>query len=335
MTIKSRNLFLLFFLFLFFISCGRNKVEKIEVDRFLFGTNIKIVVYSGDKEKTLKLIDETYKLMEEISAKYNSKDESSLVYKLNKNPLIPQKIDKEFNDMIDQTLNLSGVTNGSFDITVGPLMSLWGFDDLNIKDLPSEEKIKETMKLVNYKDVELKSDSIRLKKPNQRIDTGSFLKGYAINKGIEYLRSKGIESAMITAISSIGTIGTKPEGKPFKIGIQNPKSPEELLYTINLDNKALGVAGDYQTFVEINGKKYHHILDAKNGYPSPYNSMVLILCKDSYMADLYDTALFLMKPEEILAYVSKLSDFEVFIVDKNGKQYFSKNIKKYMNEVKK
>ena len=334
MTIKSRNLFLLLFLSQIFFSCSK-KNEKIEVDRFLFGTNIKIVVYDRDKKKTLKLIDETYKLMEDISSKYNSKDETSLVNKLNKSPMVPQIIDQEFHGMISKTIQLSEDTSGSFDITIGPLMSLWGFDDLNINELPSEEQIKEVRSLVNYNDIVLTKNSIKLKKEKERIDTGSFLKGFAINKGIEFLKSKGIESAMITAVSSIGTIGNKPDGKPFKIGVQDPKKPENLIYTIDLDNKALGVAGDYQTFVEIEGKKYHHILDAKNGYPSPYNSMVLILCNDSYTADLYDTALFLMKPEEILKYVSKVDGMEVFIIDKSGKQYFSKNIKKYMKELKK
>lgn len=332
MMIKSKNLFLLFFLYLVIVSCSGKKLEKIEVDRFLFGTNVKIVIYSENKEKATKLIDDTFEIMEKISEKYNSKDNSSIVYKLNENPKSEIAIDKDFHEMIDRTTKLSDLTKGSFDITIGPLMSIWGFDDLDIKEVPKQEKIDEVKKLVNYKDIILTTSTIKMRNSNQRIDTGSFLKGYAIEKGIEFLKANGIKNAMITAISSIGTIGEKPDNKPFRIGVQNPKKPDSLLYVLELNNKALGVAGDYQTFVEIGGKKYHHILDAKTGYPSDYNSMVLVLCDDVYTADLYDTAFFLMKPQEILYYVSKKKNMEVFVVDKNGKEYFSKNMKNYLSK---
>lgn len=332
MTIKSKILILLFFLSFFTISCNKKNIEKIEIDRFLFGTNLKIVVYSEDKRNAEKLIEETFILMEDVEKKYNSRSQESIIYKLNKNPLIVQELTSELYNMLKRARDMSILTNGSFDISLGPLMSLWGFDDLDIEKIPSEEEIKEIQNLVNYEDVIFDEKTLVLRKVNQRIDTGSFLKGYAISKGIEYLREKGIKSAMITAISSIETVGEKPDNKAFKIGVQNPKNSKELLYTIDLKDMALGVSGDYQTYVEIEGKIFHHILDAKTGYPVSHNSMVLILGPNAFECDLLSTALFTLKPIEILSYIDSQEDLEAFVVDENGKEYFSRNIKKYMNK---
>lgn len=329
---KNSKIFILL-VFLLLISCKKIELKKVELEKFMFGTSIKIVVYDNDEMKANKLIKETFELMTSIENKYNSRNEDSIIYKLNKNPILQQKIDLELYSLINDALKISDLTKGKFDITIGPIMSLWGFDNLDISKVPNKDEILKKMELVNYKDIKLTKDSIVLSKTGQKIDTGSFLKGYAIAQGRKYLEKEGIKNAMITAVSSIETIGSKPDGKSFKIGVQNPKNSNELLYTIDLNGKALGVAGDYQTFVEIDGKKYHHIIDGTTGYPSNYNSMILVLGNNAYDCDLYDTALFMLPPEEILRIIKNKPEFEVFIVDKQGKEYFSSNIKKYLKKL--
>ena len=329
---KNSKIFILL-VFLLLISCKKSELKKVEAEQFIFGTSIRVVIYDKDENKAKNLIDETFKIMSGIEHKYNSRDEDSVIYKLNKDPIIQQKIDSELYLLVSDAIKVSELTKGKFDITIGPIMSLWGFDNLDIDRVPTKNEIIRTLELVNYKDIKLTKNSIALGKIGQKIDTGSFLKGYAIAQGKKFLEKQGIENAMITAVSSIETIGGKPDGKPFKIGVQNPKNSDELLYTIDLKDKALGVAGDYQTFVEIGGKKYHHIIDGTNGYPSNYNSMILLLGNNSYDCDLYDTALFMLPAEEILKIIKSKPEFEVFIVDKQGKQYFSSNIKKYLKKL--
>ena len=127
---NSKILILLVFLLL--ISCKKTELKKVEVEKFMFGTSVKIVIYGNDEVKAKKLIEETFELMTNIESKYNSRNEESIVYKLNKNPTVQQKIDSEFYYLITEAIKVSEITKGKFDITIGPIMSLWGFDDLDI-----------------------------------------------------------------------------------------------------------------------------------------------------------------------------------------------------------
>ncbi|MBN1470126.1 MAG: FAD:protein FMN transferase [Fusobacteriaceae bacterium] len=329
---SSKILILLIFLF-GLISCSKNSLVKYEEEKFLFGTSVKIVIYGKNKKDLENLVKDTFNYMSEIENKYNSRYKESIIYKLNQNPTQFIEMDNTLKDMLEESIKISEITNGKYDITIGPILDLWGFNDLSRTTLPTEEEISEKLKLVNYRDIQIENNKVRLKKIGERIDTGSFLKGYAIKKGKDYLVSKKVKNAMITAISSIETIGQKPENKPFKIGIQNPKKIGELLYTIDLNGKALGVSGDYQTIIELEGNKYHHLIDATTGRQSNYNSLVLVLGENSYKTDLYSTGLFMMKAEDILKYIKNDKTIDVFIVDKNGKEYFSEGIKKYMEKI--
>lgn len=154
------------------------------------------------------------------------------------------------------------------------------------------------------------------------IDTGSFLKGYAVEKAKEVMREAGITSAFISSISSIETINSKPGKKPWRIGIENPVNTQELLGIIELNNKGMGVSGDYQTYVEIDGKKYHHIIDKTTGYPVTDKKMVVVISDNAFFSDMYSTAFFMMPIDEVLSF-AKDKDLEVFIVDKDMQTFKS------------
>ena len=158
------------------------------------------------------------------------------------------------------------------------------------------------------------------------IDTGSFLKGYAVQKAKEKLKEAGIKSAFITSISSIDVIGTKPENKPWRIGVQNPQVPDQILGVVELNNESMGVSGDYQTYVEIDGERYHHILDKTTGCPIVDKKMVLVICDNAFIADMYSTAFFTMPIEKIISYAEKDQKMKVLVVDKDMRIFKSKNL---------
>lgn len=318
---KSKIIFLISLIFLFFISCSNQKIEKYEESRFLFGTYIKIIVYEKDLDLAKKAVSEAFQEIERIDNKYNSKVEGSLVYKLNKGEIKEIELDAEGQKIFKEVENAYNLSGGKFDITISPLLELWGFtedsiDSLKLK-LPKKEEIDFIKTFIDFKKVKIENNKLSLSIPIKEIDTGSFLKGYALSQAKKILVDRGITSAFITSISSIDLVGSKPNNKAWKIGLQNPKDPSDLIGITDLRDKALGVSGDYQTYVEIDGEVYHHILDLETGYPVEDKKMVVVITDDSFKADLYSTTFFLMPIEKVLNFVEKQKDIEVMIIDKD------------------
>lgn len=315
----------------FLISCSK-ELEKIEESKFLFGTYIKIIVYSDDKEKAMKSMEKAFNEIQRIDEKYNSKSEGSLIYNLNNSNNKTLKLDKEGIKIFEEVKKSYELSEHKYDITIAPLLELWGFTDeaielTNLK-LPTKEKIEYVKNFIDFSKIKISDDGIlTVESPVKEIDTGSFLKGYALSKAKDILKEEGIKSAFITSISSIDLIGTKPENKPWKIGLQNPENPSDMIAIVSLKDRAIGVSGDYQTYVEIDGKQYHHILDKDTGYPVQDKKMVVVLCDNAFDADLLSTTFFLMPIEKVINYVNSRKDLDVLIVDKDMNIVTSKNFK--------
>lgn len=322
--------FFLFIFFFLFAACRFNKeVEKYEDSRFLFGTYIKIIVYDNDIEKAKKSIEKAFNEIARIDEKFNSKFEGSLIYNLNTGKQKEVILDDEGKEIFSKVKEVYELSDRKYDITITPLMKLWGFTEENIDSLklkiPTKEEIEFTKMFVDFSKVKIEDNKLYLEEPIKEMDTGSFLKGYAVHKAKEVLKENGIKSAFITSISSIDLIGGKPNNKVWKIGLQNPKNISKTLGVLSLKDKAMGVSGDYQTYVEIDGEIYHHILDKETGYPIQDKKMVVVVADNAFDADLYSTSFFLMPIDKVLNFVESRKDLEVMIVDKDMQIIKSKN----------
>ena len=329
---KTKILSFIVILTLFLISCGKKEVQRFEESRFLFGTYIKIIVYDSDKDFATKSIDKAFAEIQRIDEKFNSKTEGSLIYNLNTTDNKTVKLDEEGLKLFDGVSKAYEISGHKYDITIAPLLELWGFTEDSIElpnlKLPSKEELEFTKRFVDYEKVKISDDgTMTLEAPVKEIDTGSFLKGYALARAKEVLKAEGVKSAFVTAISSIDIIGEKPENKPWKIGLQNPQDPSQILAIVSVKDRAMGVSGDYQTYVEIDGKMYHHILDKDTGYPIEDKKMVAVLCDNAFDADLYSTTFFLMPIDKVIEYVNSKENLDVLIVDKDMKIITSKNFK--------
>lgn len=321
---KSRNIFLLFLLFFIFIGCGK-KVKRVDIEKFAFGTFFKISVYSDNEKEAKKQIEEAFQEIERIDKRYNTKTEGSLFDTLNKKGEVI--LDDEGIELLNEVNNSYNLSNKKYDITIEPLLEVWGLtkEDNNLKTIPSLEELEKAKEKVDFSKIKILENKKVVAEDGVKMDTGSFLKGYAIEKAKEKLEKLGVKHALISAVSSIATIGKKNESEDWKIGLQNPENPQKVLGVVELNNKCLGVSGDYQIYVEIEGKRYHHILDKTNGYPVDDKKMVAVICNNSFDADLYSTTFFLMDIKDILKYIEKTEGMEVLIVDKKGKIITSKN----------
>lgn len=334
---KIKYISIISFLVMLLVSCSKNEVQKYEDSKFLFGTYIKIIVYDEDINLAKNSAEKAFQEIERIDTKFNSKYQGSIIDKLNNSENKEVELDEEGLKIFDEVKKVYLLSDRKYDITIGPLLKLWGFTDEMIDSptlkIPTKEEIEFTKTFIDFEKIKIEGNKLILEKPVKEIDTGSFLKGYALSQAKKVMEAEGVKSAFITSISSIDLIGAKPKNKPWKIGLQNPLFPNELVGVVQLKNKALGISGDYQTYIEIEGNMYHHILDKESGYPVQDKKMVAVICDDAFLADLYSTAFFLMPVEKILEYVESQKDLEVMIIDKDMKIIKSKNFE--LEDVKK
>lgn len=326
--IKLKNKIFKIFVFIILIllvGCGREKEKRFSQERFLFGTYIQMIIYSESESKANDAMEKAFKEIERIDNKYNSKNENSIIYKLNESKDKKIDLDEEGEYIFGEIQKMYKESKGVYDITISPLLDLWGFGKEERKEVPTKEEINKVLKKIDFSKVEIK-DRKFIVNGEEVIDTGSFLKGYALEKAKQVLMDNNIKSGFISSVSSIVTIGTKADGIPWKVGIQDPKNPENRLGVVKIQNQAMGVSGDYQTYVEIKGKKYHHIMNKFTGYPIDDKKMVVVICDSGFMADVYSTSFFGMDEEKILEFCEK-NNVEVLIVKMDNSISKTKNFK--------
>lgn len=324
---------LLIFILLLLIGCGKKETKKIVERKFSFGTMIDLVVYSENSIQAKKAIDLAFEEIERVDNKFNTHKKDSLIYKLNHNPGKFFELDSEGLYLFSAVEQIYNLSKTKYDITITPLMKVWGFfdeSDFNKVKIPKKDVLEKAIKMVNYSNLEIIGNKIRLKTSKNEIDTGSFLKGYAIHRAKIILAENGIEHAFISAISSIETLNMKPERVSWKIGLQNPGNPSKIYHIVGVNDKSIGVSGDYQIYVEIDGKKYHHLIDKETGYPVRDRKMIVVIGEDGFFTDMYSTSFFSMPIEDIMNYVNNTKDLEVMIIKADMSEVYSNGFKKYM-----
>ena len=323
----KKIIFLLITIFMI-AGCGHKEANPIEKkfteERFLFGTYIQMIVYSENEKEAHEAVNAAFDRIGEIDSKYNSKTRGSVMYNLNNSEKKEAVLDEEGVMLFQEVGRVYKLSHGKYDITISPLLETWGFYSDGRENIPSREELDKALKQIDFSKVELKNNIIKINEPIKEIDTGSFLKGYAVEEAKKVLAEKGIKNAFVSSVSSISTIGGKPDGTPWKIGIQNPDVSNEILGVAEVEGRALGISGDYQIYVEINGKKYHHIMDKETGYPIDNRKLVVVVCDSAFLADMYSTAFFSMTAEEIFDFAEK-ENIEVMIVDNSNKVKMTKS----------
>lgn len=319
-----KKILAIFILPIFILSCSKD-ILKIENSKFLFGTYISISVYDEDEKLVNKAIEAAFKEIERIDNKFNSKIRGSIIDNLNSGKRKEIELDEEGIYLFQNLKKIYELSHGKYDVTIGPLLELWDFGSKDERRLPTEEEIKKAQKNIGFDNLVLEGNKLLFSKDNVEIDTGSFLKGYAVERAKKIMREMGVESAFISSISSIETINLKPDGKPWKIGVENPENNREILGIVELNNQGMGVSGDYQTYIEINGKRYHHIIDKTTGFPVEDKKMIVVISDNAFFSDMYSTAFFTMPIDEILDYSDK-NNLGVLIVDKDMKIYKNSKI---------
>jgi thiamine biosynthesis lipoprotein len=312
--------------FLLFQGCGILAPKLQKKTRFLMDTYVTIQAAGG--KEALQAIGRALDRMEEVDKKFSMKDPGAAIYEFNDKGT--PVTDPEIIMIMERAVHVSEISGGKFDVTVYPLMKLWGFYDE--KRLPSKNEIQEVLKNVGYKNLRIKNGVMTKLKKGVAVDIGGIAKLYALEEGANVLKKAGIKSALIDAGGDIYAIG-KYNGKDWKIGIRNPRG-DGVIGALDVSDMLVISSGDYERYFEKDGVRYHHLMDPATGYPARGLSSVTILCRDPKTADGLSAAVFVMGMEKGFALAKKLGTFEAIAVTEDQKVFYSEGLKNDAQVVK-
>ncbi|MGU9538593.1 FAD:protein FMN transferase [Clostridium tepidum] len=313
---------------LVFVGCDSKSAEPISRETYLMGTIINIKAYGKNAEKAVQAsVDK----ISDIEKKMSVNIDSSEVNKINKNAgIAPVKVSKNTLDVVKASLMYSEKTKGSFDITVEPLVSLWGIGTDKAR-IPSKDEINNALKLVNYRDIIIneKQSTILLKRKGQSIDLGAIAKGYTADELKKILLNYNVSSAFLSLGGNVYVLGNKPDKTPWKIGVQNPLEPRgNYLGIVSVSDKSVVTSGNYERFFEKEGKRYHHIFDTKTGYPAEKGLIsVSIISDNSIDGDALSTSVYTLGLDEGKKLIESLKDVEAVFVTNDKKVYITSGLK--------
>ncbi len=231
----------------------------------------------------------------------------------------PVEIDDILLDCITLSLKYNQV-NTQFDITQGALLSLWHTYREDTKNkVPSKKLIQEALHHGGRDTVQIDGNTVRLLDQDASLDLGGIAKGYTTQMVADRLQNEGLRNGFINAGGNVVTLGPKADHSPWVIGIQNPDGNDSLLTYSTKDAQAIVTSGDYQRYYEVQGKRYHHIIDFQTGYPSQYARSVTVFTSDSAKADALSTMLFSMSYEDGFALAKQEGVDVCWIFDKDNR----------------
>lgn len=302
----------------------------------LFNTVGKIVGYAPDAERFKESSDFIYERLEFYHQHYNAfKDFEGInnIKTINDNAGIrPIKVDPSVIELLEFCKEGYRLTDGKVNIAMGSVLKLWHdkrnefMYDAENAVLPKDQELKEASEHSLIEDIiiDREAQTVYLADPQMRLDVGAIAKGYAVQRVVDEAKAKGIDHIILSIGGNVATIGTKPSGELWQVGVQDPdqKSADQITPPLMLQDHSLVSSGDYERYYVVDGVPYSHIIDPKTLYPPRHFRQVSIIGKDSALADLYSTALFIMPLEEGRAFIEK-TDAEAMWVLADGSIEYS------------
>ncbi|MFH0925480.1 MAG: FAD:protein FMN transferase [bacterium] len=313
--------------------------------QFLMGTIIEISVVSTSETDAHRAIQVSLYRLKEIERMMNFWDTQSELSLLNQRaPSEEVVVKQELYYLIKKAVGYSQLTEGAFDITIGPVFRLWNFRDGG-GNLPAPFQLSQALTRIGYTNIIFNDvkHSLKFRQPNLEIDLGGIAKGYAADQAVLALKNSGIDSALVSVGGNLKALGKKQKNHYWNIGIRHPRKEEEkrrrgqedkrirrqneLLATLTLTDKAVSTSGDYERFFIKDGIRYHHILNPKDGYPANDCQSVTIVATEATTADALSTGVFILGPKKGLALIEAQPGVEGVIVDKEGKTLISSGLR--------
>ena len=305
-----------------------NRSREYRSDQFLMDTLVSVKVYGHNPATLKKAVAAAFAEMRRIAeladnfpqpgtAAYNSSDVCRINAQADRQPV---RVDGDIMAMLLLAKKYGELSGGAFDVTVGPLMELWNFGG-KAPHVPPDDRIQAALELVGSRHLILneKDRTVFLTRRGMKLDLGAIAKGYATEKALQVLEKHGVRKALIDAGGNIRVLGRNAHGKPWSIGIKDPRKADAVVAVLSLEDAAAVTSADYYRSFAVDGKRYHHILDPRSGYPADRNMSVTVVTKDAGLADTLSTVFFVLPPDRALELAGKMAGVELFLVTADGR----------------
>jgi thiamine biosynthesis lipoprotein len=301
------------------------QAEWLYREAAIMGTRCAVELWSTDRAAGNAAIDavfEEFRRIDRLMSTYKPDSEISAVNA--RAAQSPVKVSKEFYDLIAQSIEYSKLTRGAFDITYASVGYLYDYRE---HVHPDDARIAAALPGINWRHIELlpARTAIRFRHPSVRIDLGGIGKGYAVDRGIAVLRSRGIDRAMVNAGGDTRIIGDR-FGRPWMVGIRNPDDEGKVALRLPLTDAAISTSGDYERYFEEDGVRYHHILDPKTGKSARKVRSVTVITDTATRSDALTKSVFIMGAEAGIAFINTLPDVDAIAIDPGGKVHYSRGL---------
>ncbi|MFW5686296.1 MAG: FAD:protein FMN transferase [Spirochaetota bacterium] len=317
---------------LLFSACPSPPARSSETE-FVLGTTITVTTYGNVPED---VVDAVFARVREIEEKMSiSREDYTMTELIAVNDAAgigPVEVSEDTFEVVREAIEYSRISGGAFDVSVAPLVDLWGIGSGSAA-IPADAAIDDALRAVDYRNVELDpiAKTIYLTDPDMGIDVGGIAKGYAADEAARILREAGVRHALLDFGGNILTVGRKPDGTRWRIGIQVPDSSRgDYVGIAEVEDKSVVTSGTYERYFIEDGVRYHHILDTETGYPVRNGlESVTIVTESSIRADALSTAIFAMGAERGHEFVESHPDIEALFIQSDQTLIFSSGMDEF------
>lgn len=300
--------------------------EEIRRSRLIMGTVVEIVAGGQEIAALEPAVDAAFAeiaRLDKLLSRYHQKSEVTRLAESDRG----SKVSAETIAVIALGLDVAERSGGAFDLTLGKLKALWGFDQ-ETPIVPDQAALSIALNGTGPTALSLQGQQVNKRAPHLQVDLGGIAKGYAVDRAIAVLKEHGVSSAAVNAGGDMYLLGQRP-GRAWRIGIQHPRQKDTVLETVQVHDQAVVTSGDYERFFEQDGVRYHHIFDPQTGLPARDCQSVTIIAGSVALGDALATAVFVLGPEAGLQLLKEYSQAEGLIVAADGTLHSSPGWARY------
>jgi len=286
------------------------------------GTEVSVYFWHEEAAAGEAIVEEIFAEVDRINALMSTYVETSRISDINRDAAsAPVVAGDELFELIRRSFDISVLTRGAFDITYESVGQHYDFRE---RQRPDVATIEAGRKLIDYRLVELDetAGTVRFLEDGVRINLGGIAKGYVVERGVEIMRSRGVENGIVTAGGDSRLLGNRG-GRPWMVGIRDPRKDGQVAISVPLEDEAISTSGDYERYFEEDGVRYHHIIQPGSGLPVEGVRSATVFGPDAVLTDALSTSVFVMGVDEGLKLIGCLPDYESIVIDAESQIFYS------------